>query len=296
MSDQRCLTKPTSIYICCDPVTHEPRYVGKTVRKVEHRIRNHVSRSFNTHASRWFNKVKNPYYFVVEIVPPGGDWIEAEQFWIAYMKSLGARLTNMTVGGEGLTGRDMPEEVREKIGAANRGQKRGPLSPETCAKMSESRRGKKRPPRSPETIEKMRLAQLGKKRPRTAEHQAKLTALQTGRKKGPNSKEHNEKISKANKGQVRTEEARLNMSIGQSLSYKLNPSRSELVIERNKSRVWDEEAREKNRQASLNRTDEARENMSKGQKARFAREKAEKEQLFLGQFSEETDIEWCENE
>jgi len=275
MSDPRCSNRPTSIYVCCDPLTHEVRYVGKTVRKVEHRIHKHVTNSSNHHASKWFNKIGAPYYFVVEVVPAGEDWIEAEQFWIAYLKSLGARLTNSTIGGEGQCGWSMPKSTRDKIGDAHRGKVRGPLPAETCLNMSIAQTGLKRPPRRPETLILMREVQLGKKRPRTAEHQAKLTALQTGRKKGPNSKEHNEKISKGNKGQTRNEESRAKMKTAQSQPELVEKKRI-ARIKSNKERVWTDEMREKNRQASSNPSDEVRENMSKGQQARFEREKGPK--------------------
>lgn len=61
-----------------------------------------------------------------------GEWVEAEQFWILYLRFLGARLTNLTAGGEGLTGRRMSGEEIEKMRARHKGTSR---SEETKARM-----------------------------------------------------------------------------------------------------------------------------------------------------------------
>jgi hypothetical protein len=99
-----------------------------------------------------------------------GEGDEAEMFYIAYFKMLGARLTNSTDGGEGLS--NPSEEVRRKIGLANLGRKgkpawnKGkPMSMESKRKLSEAKMGQpawnKGIPMSIEGKEKSRLAHLG---------------------------------------------------------------------------------------------------------------------------------------
>lgn len=56
----------------------------------------------------------------LERVPPGADWIESERFWIAKYRNEGARLLNLTDGGEGLAGLPMSQSHKDKIAAALR--------------------------------------------------------------------------------------------------------------------------------------------------------------------------------
>ncbi|MGH9024078.1 MAG: NUMOD3 domain-containing DNA-binding protein, partial [Acidimicrobiia bacterium] len=71
------------------------------------------------------------------------DLPEAERFWIAYYRSLGCRLTNLTNGGDGASGRTLTSDARARIAAANKA--RGPISEETRRRMSESHRGRRGP-------------------------------------------------------------------------------------------------------------------------------------------------------
>lgn len=69
----------------------------------------------------------------------GGDWEEAERFWIAYWKFLGASLTNLTEGGEcgGSKGRVVSEETRRRISLSQIGiaKPHGPIPPLQREKM-----------------------------------------------------------------------------------------------------------------------------------------------------------------
>ncbi len=104
---------------------------------------------------------------------------------------------NLTMGGDGvngspgvgakisakMTGRKFTPEHREKLSAAKRGVKRGPLAPEVIAKISAAQKGVPKPRHTPEAKEKCRLAGLKRKPiPISDEHRAKLVALHTGRK------------------------------------------------------------------------------------------------------------------
>lgn len=129
----RSADKPTFIYGLIDPRNQELRYIGKTVLTPERRRSVHVWRSSSKpglrHSMSWLASLKKadlaPEVETLEIVPPGADWVEAEQFWIAYFRGLGARLCNHTAGGEGQTGYRQPADVVERRAA----KMRGPLHP-----------------------------------------------------------------------------------------------------------------------------------------------------------------------
>ncbi len=131
----------TVIYGLVDPRNSELRYVGKTSWTPEKRFFNHLSRHSRAHCKNWIKNLKE-YGLVpemVEIETVGiGRWQEAERFWIAYFRSIGARLTNHTPGGEG-EGKACTAEHKRRIGDGNRGKVR---SPEVRKRMAEGRKGK----------------------------------------------------------------------------------------------------------------------------------------------------------
>lgn len=113
----------TLVYALLDPRSGEARYVGKTSGTLERRVANHIQQSPKRKlpSSNWIRSLVGnglrPSAIVLEAVPAGGDWIEAERFWIEYLRSLGARLLNLTHGGEGLAGLVHTQEHRAKIAA-----------------------------------------------------------------------------------------------------------------------------------------------------------------------------------
>jgi len=108
--------KETIIYAACDPSTMEARYVGKTVYTLSYRLNKHLKTTEQNHRANWFRKLASegtpPVLLELEVVAEG--WEEAERFWIAYFKFLGARLLNATRGGEGTPGLRWSEESKEK--------------------------------------------------------------------------------------------------------------------------------------------------------------------------------------
>lgn len=145
----------TIIYGLADPRDGALRYIGKTSRGLAYRLRGHVreSKRGETRRERWIAKLASagmrPDIFEIEVVP--GDWSDAERFWIAYFRAIGADLVNLTPGGEGATGPKSEahkaklsealkgcafdhtglkrsDETRKKIGDAQRGKPKGPQS------------------------------------------------------------------------------------------------------------------------------------------------------------------------
>lgn len=124
--------KWVTIYALCEPIdkwkTGEVRYIGKTVRTAWQRVRAHSYEakkpSPRLPIARWLKKhieAGDPFHIKhLERVPPGADWIESERFWIAKYRNEGARLLNLTDGGEGLAGLPMSQSHKDKIAAALR--------------------------------------------------------------------------------------------------------------------------------------------------------------------------------
>jgi len=149
----------TIIYFLVDPRTDEIRYVGKTEQKLEARITSHMRDRENSHKVHWLNQLRKenlrPRGVILSVVNDGECWKEAERYWIAKLKEMGARLTNNTIGGDGVSGVSGPS--KERMLATWRGRKH-----------------------SPETIEKLKIARA--KRITSEETKAKMSRSQKGRK------------------------------------------------------------------------------------------------------------------
>ncbi len=124
--------KPTFIYGLVDPRTHQLRYIGKTVLTPEKRLTVHNWRArkhpHKRHSMAWLVGLEKAGYVaeivVIEEVAAGQDWVEAEQFWIAYFRMVGANLCNHTDGGEGRLGRTRsPAEIEKLKTSLPRGEK-----------------------------------------------------------------------------------------------------------------------------------------------------------------------------
>jgi hypothetical protein len=124
IAKSRTASKTTYIYGLIDPRTHQCRYVGKTVLTPNRRLHVHKWRSkaegHKGHSMAWIASLcrdgSEPEVITLEEVAPGGDWVEAEQFWIEYLRWLGAELCNHSIGGEGQTGfKQTPEMIARRI-------------------------------------------------------------------------------------------------------------------------------------------------------------------------------------
>ena len=166
------------IYALVDPQTSEPRYVGKTV-DLENRFQGHLksARQGCLYVHRWIRSLGSsaPVLHVIERVSVE-QLNDRERHWIALLRADGARLTNLTSGGDGWPkGQPMPlgrafhsEESRQRfldgarrggLEAARRGSQKGqPKSPETRAKISATLTGRRYGPISEEKRLKLRAS------------------------------------------------------------------------------------------------------------------------------------------
>ena len=97
----------TRIYVLKDPTTLEIRYVGKTTYKLSTRLTQHmsISKRDNTYRSKWIKSLKGVKPVIEEI--DICTWTESENleiYYINYYKEMGVRLTNTSIGGEGVKG------------------------------------------------------------------------------------------------------------------------------------------------------------------------------------------------
>ncbi len=169
-------------------------------------------------------------------------------------------LTNLTEGGEGMSGftpseetrRKMseaaklrggfPEEAHRKAREANIGRK---MSEEARHKLSESRKGKPMP-----EAQRQHLREVTKGKFPLEEHIRKSAEARKGKKRPPFSEEHRRKISEAHKGkplsQPRSEEYRRKMSKakkGNKFSEEHRRKLSEFAQVRNRTRMRDANGR-----------------------------------------------------
>jgi len=98
------------IYGLFHPETNELRYIGKT-NNLKMRLQSHIdyarSKRKQRPVSDWINSlIKNgikPIIRQIELCN-NKNWIEREMFWIKEYKHIGARILNLTDGGESNTG------------------------------------------------------------------------------------------------------------------------------------------------------------------------------------------------
>lgn len=225
------------IYGLLDPESMELRYVGQTWCLSE-RYYKHVWEAKNlktNHKRNWIKSLLSrnlePKLQIIEVCEL--DRLdERECFHIAQYRAAGCRLTNLTDGGGGLRGFKMPEEVKEKISRAIRGENHPffgkkhsaehvinmakaatgkTLSKEGREKVSRFFKGRKQ---TPEHRLKISLAQQGSNnsffgKSHTPEAKQKMSAFHTGRIK---TEETRKKLSKALKGQPKSPETRKKLS------------------------------------------------------------------------------------
>lgn len=133
------------VYGLYDPRDGELRYIGKSAFRLR-RLRRHVwaarSHREQSHKARWIRQLirlgHEPVILVLSECLSATDTSTSERAWIAAMRVVGARLTNLTDGGEGSDGLKHTAAARAKVSVANRGRKH---SLEARQRMSVARTG-----------------------------------------------------------------------------------------------------------------------------------------------------------
>jgi hypothetical protein len=181
------------------------RYVGKTEKTLNERLRLHIAKAVRGGGRPIFNWIRKlmslglvPHAMVLEACPVE-QLYEVEWRHIAVFRAIYSDLLNLCDKGPGSSGygHKHSQEAKEKIREAMMGRKVSPLSREKIRLALLGRTF------SPETIKKMRKAQLGGER--TLEMRQKLSRANLGKKI---SSEAIEKSRRANLGRKRSPETR----------------------------------------------------------------------------------------
>jgi hypothetical protein len=134
------MARPVTIYALAEPDTCEVRYVGKTIMKPEQRLRGHLNDRCVCHRTKWLKSLKSKPKIIVLQVCDELNWEQSERFWIAYYRSIGAKLVNQTFGGDG-PGKFHPEVIA-KISAGTKGKNTGPCSENRRIAISLAKKGR----------------------------------------------------------------------------------------------------------------------------------------------------------
>lgn len=199
-----------SVYRLVDPAEPEHyRYVGKTKTKnLKRRFLEHIRGARNentkiTHKVNWIRSLFDgdlcPIMEVIEKVDTEEKAFEREKYYIKKYRAEGHDLTNLTDGGEGMSGWVPSIETRKNMSETMKGNKYAlgiKHTIETRAKVSKARKGRKH---SKETLEKMSKI----KKNISTETRAKLSKALKGNKRALGYKHTEEtcaKIGRASKG------------------------------------------------------------------------------------------------
>lgn len=148
----------TKIYLLKDPDTNEIRYVGKTVKSLNIRLSQHISRSKKVrtaYVNCWiYSLLKKNKRPIIELIEETDDWENREKYWIQYFSKL---CNHQIGGGHGNLGIKLSDSHKENISKSLKGK---PRDLKTKIKISKSHKGKIL---SEETKNKLSSINTGKK-------------------------------------------------------------------------------------------------------------------------------------
>lgn len=181
------------IYGLNDPTTGKCRYVGKAAdphkRFGKHLL---IAGRRSTYKDCWIQELAaqglKPVLEVLDEVP-ALEWEFWEREYIRVFRMVGFSLTNLTDGGDGISG--VTERTRAKMSAARKGKH---LSEDTCERMRVARTGKIL---SEETRAKIGASNFGKRR--SSEARSKMREVHIGK---PLSERHRLNICLARKENI----------------------------------------------------------------------------------------------
>ncbi len=123
------MTKSFLIYGLIDPRNGQLRYVGKSCSGMKRPLRHFQEcelRAWPGHKANWIRQLLalslKPEVVVLETCGSPEELSEAEQFHIAYFRMVGANLTNLTAGGDGIPGCVRSESFCQKLSRHWRGR------------------------------------------------------------------------------------------------------------------------------------------------------------------------------
>lgn len=178
------------------------RYIGKTGRKLNLRLKEHITENKKNYKNNWIRGVNNDIdiFLIDEVASEDSNYWEI--FYISLLKSWGFNLTNLTDGGDGGKNFKHSEETKKIISNFSKGVI---FSEERKLKISLSKLGKKCPKcankkgykHSEETKKKIGEKSKGRTWKMSEESKKKLSTLNKGKKINEDVKK---KISETLKG------------------------------------------------------------------------------------------------
>lgn len=185
------------IYGLVDPRTKLLRYVGQSSRGMIRPKQRHVGHCWSWEENL-INEGLKPEIAVIEELEVIGSLNDSERFWISYFRALGANLTNLTDGGEGVKGWVPSDEWREKQSKVT--VFRNPIN-----------LGRKQPEE-----EKIRRANSCRGQKRSLDTKMRMSQVRMGMKF---SDEHRKHIGDAARNRVVKEETRRKLSQAAKLAW-----------------------------------------------------------------------------
>lgn len=178
------------VYGLYDPRTNELRYVGKTTYGVYRRMRGHYRSARigrNTYVAHWLTNLRRdglaPTVRILDTCLFPELLNDLERDWIRRARKQGARLTNLTDGGEGALGRRLSDEAKARISAAAKGNTKcagRQVSDETRARMGAAQRAQYATPEGLERRRRIAATHRGMKP--SEETRARMRASHVGNK------------------------------------------------------------------------------------------------------------------